>query len=313
MAKSRSVVIVSLISNLTVATSKFVVAAITGSSSMLAEALHSLVDTGNSLMLWLGVKRSRRPADQHHPFGHGKELYFWSFVVAVSMFSVGGGVSVYEGILRIRRPEPPSNLLWSYVVIGVGVASTVASLVVALRKMRQRNSKTRILEFIRKSKDPAVFTVIVEEIGDLLGLGIATVAITLSYTLHRPIFDGAGSIAIGLVMIGLSGILANDSRKLLVGEAADSKQVEQIRRIVEQDPGVKKVGQLLTMQLGPREILVNVEIQLEPQGSLDRLEQTIDRIERNIRSKNHAVRQVFLEATSLHTAEQKFSPPSRTG
>jgi len=171
--------------------------------------------------------------------------------------------------------------------------------------MRRRNPESRVIDFVRRSKDPAVFTVIIEEISDLLGLAIAFAAITLSYELNRPIFDGLGSIAIGLIMIGLSGVLANESRKLLVGEAADQKQVEQIRRVVEQDPGVKKVGQLLTMHLGPREILVNVEIEFEPQGSLDRLEKTIDRIEQKIRSKNHSVRQIFLEAKSLHSAEQK--------
>ena len=307
MAKPQNVIITALISNLVIAVSKFVAAAITGSSAMLAEALHSMVDTGNSLMLWWGVRRSRRPPHASHPFGHGKELYFWSFVVAVSMFSVGGVVSVYQGVGRILRPEEPKDLIWNYVVMAVALVSTLYSLRVAMREKDSRASRTSIMDFIRRSKDPTVFTVIVEEVSDVAGVLIASAAIFLSHVLHQPAIDGVGGVAIGLGMIAVSAVLANESRELLIGEGADRDQVAQIRQIVEQDPGVKEVGQLLTMHLGPREILLNIEIQFKPQGSLHRLEQTIERIESHIREKNKSVRHIFLEAKSLRSAGRKYS------
>ena len=270
---------------------------------MLAEGLHSVVDTGNSVMLWWGVRRSKRPAHPRHPFGHGKELYFWSFVVAVSMFSVGGVVSIYEGIQKAIKPEPSGDLLWNYVVLGVALVSTIMSLRVALREKRHRAGGTAILDFIRHSKDPTVFTVIVEEVSDVAGTLIALITISLDHLLHMPVLDAIGGIAIGIVMIAVSAVLANESRKLLIGEGADQREVEEIRNIVEQDPEVRQVGQLLTMQLGPRDILVNIEIQFKPQGSLQRLERTIERIETQIQATNKAVHHIFLEAKALQSGQ----------
>lgn len=272
---------------------------------MLAEALHSVVDTGNSVMLWWGLRRSTRPPHASHPFGHGKELYFWSFIVAVSMFSVGGVVSIYQGVAKILHPEEPKDLIWNYVVMAVALVSTLYSLRVAMQEKYTRVGKTSIMDFVRRSKDPTVFTVIVEELSDVAGVLIASTAILLSHLLHQPAIDGMGGVAIGLVMIAISGVLANESRELLIGEGADRAQVAQIRQIVEQDPEVEGVGQLLTMHLGPKEILLNIEIQFKPQGSLHRLEQTIERIESHIRRKNKAVRQIFLEARSLQSAGRK--------
>ncbi len=272
---------------------------------MLAETLHSVVDSGNSLMLWWGVRRSRRPPHASHPFGHGKELYFWSFVVAVSMFSVGGVVSVYHGVERILRPEEPKDLIWNYLVMAISLVSTLYSLRVAMREKQNRAGRASFMDFIRRSKDPTVFTVIVEGVSDVAGVLIALAAIFFSQVLHQPAIDGVGGVAIGLVMIAVSAVLANESRELLIGEGANPVQIAHIRQILEQDPSVKEVGQLLTMHLGPREILVNIEIQFKPQGSLHRLEQTIERIESHIREDNKAERHIFLEAKSLRSAERQ--------
>ncbi len=194
--------------------------------------------------------------------------------------------------------------------MAVALVSTLYSLRVVMCEKHSRVGKTPVIDFIRHSKDPTVFTVIVEEVSDVAGVLIALAAVFLSHVLHQPAIDGVGGVAIGLVMIVVSGVLANESRKLLIGEGADQRQVMQIRQIVEQDPEVKEVGQLLTMHLGPRNILVNIEIQFKPQGSLHRLEQTIERIESHVREKNKAVRHIFLEAKSLHSAGRKQLPDS---
>jgi len=194
VARSQTVIIAALISNVAIAVSTFVAAAMTGSSAMLAEGLHSLVDTGNSIMLWWGVRRSKRPAHARHPFGHGKELYFWSFVVAVWMFSVGGVVSIYAGVGKILRPEESRDLIWNYIVMAVALVSTLYSLRVAMCEKHSRVGKTSVIDFIRHSKDPTVFTVIVEEVSDVAGVLIALAAIFLSHVLHQPAIDGAGEL-----------------------------------------------------------------------------------------------------------------------
>ena len=299
MQGSRKVVYTGLASNVAITIVKLVVAILSGSSSMLAEFFHSTVDSGNSLLLLYGMHRSRRPADRGHAFGHGKELYFWSFVVAVSMFAVGAVLSIWEGIAHIRRPEPISDPFWSYVVLGFSALFSLASLVVALREASRRKGSDTLVEYIRASKDPTVFTVILEDIGDVAGQAIALVAIFLSVWLHNPVFDGLGSIAVGLVILALSFVLATESRKLLIGESADSKHVKRMKQLLEEDQAVERVGDLLTMQLGPDDILLNVEIEFRRQSRVDDLEQTIARLETRLQQEFPQVHQVFVEVAHL--------------
>jgi cation diffusion facilitator family transporter len=299
MQGSRKVVYAGLASNLAIAIVKLVVAIVSGSSAMLAEFFHSTVDTGNSLLLLYGMHRSRRPADRGHAFGHGKELYFWSFVVAVSMFAVGAVLSIWEGISHIRRPEAITNSFWTYLVLGFSVLFSVGSLVVAVREANRRKGSDTLVEYIRASKDPTVFTVILEDIGDVAGQVIALIAIFLSVKLHNPLYDGLGSIAVGLVILALSFVLATESRKLLVGETAPSKHVQRMKQLLEEDQSVERVGDLLTMQLGPDDILLNVEIEFRRQSCIDDLEQTIDRLERRIQQEFPQVHHLFLEVARI--------------
>jgi cation diffusion facilitator family transporter len=297
---SKRVVIVGLAANALIFVAKTTTALATGSSALLAESFHSAVDTANSLLLLFGQRRSQKPPDELHPFGHGKELYFWTFVVSVSMFAVGGVMSVSEGVRHLLHPEPITAVRWAYIVLAISAAFSAVSLVIGLREINRRRGKRGLIEFIRESKDPTVFTVVLEDIGDIGGEIIAILAILLSTKLNMPRFDGAGSILIGAVMITVSGFLANESRGLLIGESATKEQVEAIKKLVAADPAVEHVGNLMTMQLGPEQVLLNLEVEFYPQGSIEALEQTIERITREIQRKEPTVKQVYLEATSLH-------------
>ena len=310
MQGSRKVVYAGLASNLAITIIKLVVAIASGSSAMLAEFFHSTVDTGNSLLLLYGMKRSQRPADRGHAFGHGKELYFWTFVVAVSMFGVGAALSIWEGISHIRRPEPIGDPIWSYLVLASSVVFSVISLVVSLRETNRRKGSDNIFEFIRRSKDPTVFTVILEDASDIAGQLIALIAIYLSIRLHNPIFDGVGSIGVGLVVLAVAVVLANESRGLLVGETAPSKHVERMKLLLQSDPSVERVGDVLTMQLGPDDVLVNVEIEFRRDSCVDDLEQTIGRLEKQVQGEFPQVHHLFVEVARL--SRRDADPPLAT-
>jgi cation diffusion facilitator family transporter len=296
--------------NVAILVAKGTAAALTGSSAMLAEVFHSAVDTGNSLLLLRGMRLSREPADEAHPFGHGKALYFWTFVVAVSMFAVGGVMSIYEGIHHLIHPEPIRSAIWAYAVLGISASFSTVSLVIALREMNRRRGSLSLLSFIRRSKDPTVFTVVLEDLGDVAGELTAMLAIFLTTRLGIPYFDGIGSILIGIALISVSWLLADESRGLLIGESADSDLVEAIKKVVCADPAVERVGQLLTMQLGPENVLLNLEVQFHPQGSIDALEQTIDRITRDIQKPHPTVKHVYLEAASLKSTSSAQPKPT---
>lgn len=299
-SESKRVVVVGLAANVLILVAKAVTALITGSSALLAESFHSAVDTGNSFLLLFGQHRSQLPPDEMHPFGHGKELYFWSFVVAVSMFAVGGVMSIYEGVEHLRHPEPIEAAKWAYIVLAVSASFSSVSLIIGLREVNRRRGDMGLVEFIRMSKDPAVFTVVLEDIGDVAGELIAMAAIFFSITLHLPWLDGVGSILIGLAMISVSGFLSNESRGLLIGESATRQQIEAIKKLVAADPAVDRVGNLMTMQLGPEQVLLNLEVEFHSQGSIEALEETIERITRAIQKQEPTVKQVYLEATALH-------------
>jgi cation diffusion facilitator family transporter len=298
-SSSHKVIYAALTANIIIATAKFVTAAITGSSSMLAEGFHSTVDIGNSVLLLFGMRRSQRPADELHPFGHGKELYFWSFVVAVSVFSVGGVLSIWEGIHHLQHPGELGNLKWSYAVLGLSAVLDGYSLLVSLREIGRTKGSASLWQFIQRSKDPTVYTVAMEDGADLAGVVVAFLAIFLGEQLHLPWLDGAGSIVIGVILIGIAGVLGRESKNLLVGESASRPLVEQIRRAVANDPGVDAVGQVLTMQLGPEVVLVNIDAHFKPQGSLGALESAIRRVEDSVRAVDPSIEHIFLEAASL--------------
>jgi cation diffusion facilitator family transporter len=308
---SRKVVYAAIVANLAIAASKFGGFFFTGSSAMLAEAVHSSVDTGNELLLLFGMKRSSRPADKLHPFGHGKSLYFYSLLVAVYIFGIGGGMTVYEGISRLRNPEPATHFVWNYVILALATVFEFYSWTVSYRELNaRRRPGENLWRRIQNSKDPSVFTVFMEDSASLIGVFIAFVGILAAQITHNPLWDALASILIGAVLAVVAVLLGRESGALLVGEGAHESQVQEIRRVIEQEPAVERVGDLLTMQLGPEEILLNADIQFRSGLTVPELEGTIDRLETRIRQSQPAIKRIFLEAESLRrTGAQTSKPP----
>lgn len=297
---SKKVVYAAMAGNGAIAVSKFIASMITGSSAMLSEAIHSTVDLGDSLMLLTGLRRSNRPPDELHPFGHGKELYFWTLIVSISIFGLGGGLSVYEGIEHIVHPPELGSPLWNYVVLSLAALFEGGSLAVAIREFRKsKPDRYSFFEYFRASKDPTVFTTVMEDTLALIGITIAFLGVTLSDVFGMTWADGGAAILIGLLLMSGALFLANESKNLLVGESADQKQVEEIRKVIQADPEVSRVGKLLTMQLAPEEVLLLVEIEFADKLSSDGLERATKRIEGSIREKHSSVKRIFLEADSL--------------
>jgi cation diffusion facilitator family transporter len=290
--------------NAGVAISKFVAAYFTGSSAMIAEGIHSTVDMGDSLLLLLGIQRSRKPPDKMHPFGHGKELYFWALIVAIIIFGVGGGMSIYEGILHLLHPEPIKSLTWNYWVLGIAAVLDGTSWCIAIREfLRLKQPGAGVWETIHASKDPTVFTVVFEDSADLLGLLLAFLGVTLGHHLKNPYYDGAASILIGLLLAALASVLAHESKGLLVGESTDPRVVESIRRIADADPAVCYADQPPTMQLVPHQVLLNLGIHFCSGLSVQELEAAIHRLEQTIRQNHPDVKRIFIEAHSLGSRE----------
>lgn len=285
--------------NALIAAAKFAAAAITGSAAMLAEAVHSCIDTGNELLLLLGLRRSRRPPDEAHPFGYGKELYFWSLIVAIVIFGVGGGASIAEGIVRVTARTEVGGAGWSFAVLGVAALFEGTSFVVAYRALRRRRRDGTAWSAIRASKDPSVFSVVVEDAAALTGIAIAFVGVLLTDLTHDPVYDGVASILIGVVLATVAVILARESRALLVGESADPALLKAIHQAAESDPDVREIGRALSMQLGPDEVLLNVEVRFKedlPEGGTAA---AIERLDRRIRTMCPPVKLLFIEAQGI--------------
>ena len=301
---SQKVVYVAIACNLLVATGKYITAAITGSSAMLAEAFHSTADTGNEVLLLVGVKRSRRPPDRLHPFGHGKLLYFYSLLVAIYIFAIGGGLAVYEGVTRLLRHEAPSvHVGWNYVILAIAALFDSYSWVISYRELSSRYQPGEtVWQHIIRSKDPTVFTIFLEDTAALLGIAIAFLGILLGHIFRNPYFDPAASILIGLLLAAISLLLGRESGALLTGESANDARVKRIRDIVCADPDVEELGDLLTMHLGPEQVLLNADIQFRRGLTIQQTEAAIDRIESQIREVEPAVKRIFIEAESLRSS-----------
>lgn len=298
-SESSTAVVAALCGNCALAITKFVAAAFSGSSAMISESIHSSVDTLDQLLLLLGRYLSKRPPDDEHPFGHGLELYFWTLIVAILIFAVGGGVSTYEGILHLIHPQESSSVFWNYVVLGCGFLFEGISLWFGYMSFRAKQEGRSIWEAIRKTKDPTLATVLLEDSAAILGLGFAFVGITVGHMIESPYPDGIASVAIGLLLMAVASLLVIESRKLLIGESADPKMVIDIRRIAAHDSAVVQVEKPLTMHFGPHEILVNLEVQFRNGLTPLELDESLDRIEKNIRQQHPNVRKVFLEASAI--------------
>lgn len=292
---STGVIYAALVGNLLIAITKFVAASISGSSSMLSEGVHSLVDTGNEVLLLYGLRRSRAEPDRAHPLGHGREVYFWSFIVALLVFAVGAGVSIYEGIVHLSDPHPVESLKINYIVLGLSVLFEGIAWVIALRHFRRQKGSLGYLEAVRRSKDPTTFTVLFEDTAALTGLLIAFVCITGAWYFEMPELDGIGSIGIGLVLALTAALLARECKGLLIGEAALPGVQERIMKLAAADPAVHRVNGLVTSHLGPEDIVAALSIEFEDRLRVPELERCVERIEDGIRAEIPEIRQVFIK------------------
>jgi cation diffusion facilitator family transporter len=298
-AESKNAVIAAIVGNAAIAAIKFVAGGMTGSSAMISEGIHSLVDTGNGGLLYHGLRRGARPADDHHPFGHGMEVYFWSLIVAVSIFGIGGGMSIYEGVIHILHPRPLGSATVNYIVLALAAVFESLSFSVAWRAFRGSRGSRRTLSAIHHGKDPSLFTVLFEDTAALLGLAVAFLGVFLSHRLHMPVLDGAASVGIGLILVCAAGWLAYESKSLLVGEAADPELVTAIREIALADPAVVGLGVVLTMHLGPDDVLLNIEVLFTPGLPAEAIHTAVHRIEERITEPYPEVSRIFIEVEAL--------------
>ena len=298
---AKKAVIAALFGNLGVAISKLVAALLTGSSAMLAETLHSFADTGNQVFLLLGLKLGQRPPDEEHPFGYGRERYFWAFLVALLMFSVGAVFSIYEGISKILHPHPIENAIYSYIALGLAFVFESYALSIAWREFkhwRERNPGS-LLQSLKTSKSPTILVVLFEDSAALLGILVAAAGIGLTVALDAPFFDGLASLIIGLILLAAAAFIGWRTRGLLLGEAATVEDRRRIREAVESVPQVERALEVLTLHLGPEEILVNLNVHFRDGLDTDALEEAVDRIEERIRAAVPAAQRIFIEAESL--------------
>ena len=292
---SKMVIYAALAGNGAIAITKFGAAMYTGSSAMLSEAIHSLVDTGNQGLLLYGMKRSQRPADERHPFGYGPEIYFWAFVVAVLIFGLGAGISFYEGVQKVLHPHPISSPFVNYAVLGMAILFESGAWYIAYREFNKTRGKRGLIEAARHSKDPGLFTVLFEDTAALIGLFIALIGIFLSQALDMPWLDGAASIGIGIVLAGIAAVLAYECKGLLIGEAADPEVGQDVRSIVRQKSSIRAINELRTMHFGPDDILLALSVDFIDDIPAGRVEATIYELEKEIKAARPEVKRLFIE------------------
>ena len=302
---SRTVIYAALAGNLAIAVTKFAAAFFTGSSAMLSEGVHSLVDTGNGGLLLYGMHRAARPANRAHPLGHGRELYFWSFIVALLVFALGAGVSFYEGVIHIMAPEPVANVKANYVVLGLSFLFEGSSWMVALKAFRREKGKQGWLQAVQSSKDPSVYTVLFEDSAALLGLIVAFAGILAAELLEMPELDGAASIGIALILGATAIFLARESKGLLMGEPASPEVQRKVLAIAQRDPAVQRANGVLTVHMGPEEIVAGLSIEFEDHLTAPEIEACVERIEARLKEEIPEVTRLFVKPQTSGTWEQR--------
>ena len=298
-SESKTAIFAAIAGNLAIAATKFVAAAFTGSSAMLSEAIHSLVDTGNGALLLLGVRKSQKPPDATHPFGHGMELYFWSLIVAILIFALGGGMSVYEGVIHIAHPNHIGDPTWNYAVLGFAIVFESISFYFAIKAFRKEKGDQGVWQTVHTSKDPTTFTILFEDTAALLGLLVALVGIFLGHQLNNPYLDGVASITIGVILGVVAGFLAYESKGLLIGEGVSPQTLDSIRAIAGADPAVAELRKALTMHFGPHDVLLTLDIRFQKDLTASEIAAVIDELEKKIRDQHPEIKHIFIEAKSL--------------
>lgn len=295
-SSSKKVIYAALIGNGLIAITKFIASTITGSAAMMSEGIHSTVDTGNQLLLLLGLKKAKKPADKDFPFGHGKEIYFWSFVVAIMIFAVGAGISIYEGVHSLMDPHPVQNPMVNYIVLGLAMVFEAFAWYFAWKEFERVRGEQGYYETVRKEKNPTTFVVLFEDTAAMLGLIVAFIGIALAQWTGILIFDGIASIFIGLILAFTAAWLAYETKGLLIGESADPVIVAGIREIAAERKAITAVNEALTMHMGPEYILVNLSVDFEGENESSSVEKEIAELTEKIKTKYPLVKRVFVEA-----------------
>ena len=293
---SLKVIIAALIGNSLISVTKFTAAFITGSSAMLSEGIHSLVDTGNQILLLYGIKRAKKPADADFPFGHGKEIYFWSFIVAILIFALGGGISIYEGIKHIQHPEPITSPMINYVVLGLAMIFEGAAWFFAFKEFNRAKGRRGYLEAVQKAKDPSIFVVLFEDSAAMLGLMVAFCGIALAQSTGYPYFDGIASILIGCILVGTAIWLAYETKGLLIGESANRDVINGIRSILKEHASTEHINEVLTMHMGPDFVLANISVDFYDGLTAETVEVAIAEMDQHIKKQYPQIKRIFIEA-----------------
>jgi cation diffusion facilitator family transporter len=293
---SKTVIYAALVGNGLIAISKFVGAVITGSSAMMSEGIHSVVDTGNQLLLLLGLKRAKKPADAQYPYGHGKEIYFWSFVVAIMIFAVGSGISIYEGIHGVMDPHPVSSPMINYIILGLAIIFEGGAWYFAYKEFKKVQGDQGFFKAVSGSKDPTTFVVLFEDSAAMLGLVVALIGIWLGQVTGIHLFDGIASLIIGVILGGTAAWLAYETKGLLIGESTDPQVVQGITDMASSYNEVKVVNETLTMHMGPEYILVNLSVDFDDAMNADQIEKATARLTKEIKDSYTRVKRVFIEA-----------------
>ena len=293
---SEKVIIAALVGNALISVTKFTAAMFTGSSAMLSEGIHSLVDTGNQILLLYGMKQANKPADEDFPFGHGKEIYFWSFVVAILIFALGGGISIYEGVHNVMHPVEITDPFINYIVLGLALIFEGAAWYFALRAFKQSKGKWGYIDAVKRAKDPSIFVVLFEDSAAMLGLLVAFTGILLSQLTGILYLDGVASIIIGLILISTAIWLAYETKGLLIGESANKPVVQGIRLILQTNNNIEMVNEVLTMHMGPNFILANISVDFKNDLTAEDVENCIAEIDQAIKFKYALVKRIFIEA-----------------
>lgn len=296
MADSKIAVYGAIAANVAIAATKFVVAGVTGSSAMLSEGIHSAVDTGNGVLLLIGRRLSERKPTPEHPFGHGKELFFWSLIVAVLVFGLGGGLSILEGIQHITNPTPMRDAKWNYFVLLAAAIFEGASFSVALRVFLREKGDRPFWAALHASKDPMTYTVLGEDFAALAGLAVAAMGIFISHRYDLPQADGAASIIIGAILAGVAVLLIREARGLLIGEGIRPDTAAAIRQLLGRHPLVRSVGPLLSMYIGPEQVLLTLDVEFDPKASAASISTAVKSLEQEIRTRFDKITRIYIEA-----------------
>ena len=297
--ETRAAVVAAATGNLAIAATKFIAAALSGSAAMLAEAIHSLVDTGNGGLMLYGLHRSRKPPDDEHPFGYGHELYFWTLMVGILVFALGGGMSIVTGLSHLAEPRPPQNAAWNYAVLVVAMIFEGSSWYFGLKAFQAELRGRGVFETIHATKNPASFAVLLEDSAALLGLIFALVGIFLAEKLGAPWIDGATSILIGGLLCCVSFVMVFESKELLVGEGMEKATLEKLKSIVRAEPAIESVDKLTTMYLGPEEVMLTITLRFRAGTSLTALRDGLTRIKRAIHDRYPRIRHIFVDSAAI--------------